>query len=46
MSREGGTSFHGQLQMVMEHKLESFFTSARCPIEYEICGLASGDVQY
>ena len=24
MSREGGTSFHGQLQMAMEHKLESF----------------------
>lgn len=33
MSREGGTSFHAELQMVMEHKLGSFFTSARCPIE-------------
>ena len=33
MSRDGGTSFHGQLQMVMEHKLESFSTSARSSME-------------
>lgn len=33
MSREGCTSFHGRPQIVMEHKLESFSTSARCPIE-------------
>ena len=25
--------FHGQLQMAMEHKLESFSSFARCPIE-------------